>query len=401
MRNLSVFLFVCLFNSSSWICSQTLIGNYYDSDNQTWHLVDINPSSGQVKEIGNVTGLLALGNPYSSFAVDGIKNKVHFFGFDNDNLFRFYTLSLEDAEVLSSPIVDEDGWYGLTFNSNDSLLYVSKGVYDGLGTNLIRFVNHENGSYEHVQHIELESSGPSAISNDNIFVTLASEYTTGIPDGNYYSVSYDIVDSTQSFVVLCDFMSPEFLADIRYYASNDTFYAIKKDYDNNNIDFVSFNPASGQTQLIADLSGFERTNIGGGILHALGHYIFIGNYAGDTVQRVFSIDIQTGEVVNNPALSLQVQIRGIDVDQNSLVGIDETPLLQNNISVYPNPASDVIHFEMNAQVEYSVVDVLGKVLFSSIASQDNETVVDVSGLAVGVYHLRAGNNRAGSFVITR
>lgn len=386
--------------SSNAASGQTVIGNYYDAENQAWHLVEIRPSSGEVKGIGHLNGLSSLAsNANNSFVVDGMQNKVHFFGYDTSGFFRFYTVSSIDAEILSSPVIEEDGWFGLTFNPTDSILYVSKGVYDGLGTKIIKFANVETGYYEYVQHIDLECVGVGAISNQNILITQAVEYTSGIPDGQYYAVNLDINDSNQSFNVTCDYTSPAFILDLRYHPINDLFLGLKLKNDNT-MDFISFNPPTGETHLIGDLTGFERSNVGGGILFNAGYYIFTGTYTGDTIQRVFSVDIETGEVVNDPALSLQVQIRGIDVDQNSLVGIAEASEAAKAIKVFPNPAREMIHFEVNSRAEFQVMDVLGKVLIQGNAKSDQQADVDVSGLAAGVYYLRTENSAA-SFVVGR
>ena len=402
MRFFSALLFIAFFASTKGVNSQTVYGNYYDAANQAWHLVEIRPTSGDVREVGIVGGPASLLNGYNSFVVDGKKNVVHFFGYDNDSKQRFFTVSLDNAEILSNPEVPEDGWFGLTMNPNDSLLYVMKGAFDSLGTNIMRFTIPEEGVVEHVQHFDLESYGPSAISKYNNFVAQGRSFvTTTTSDGKYYAVNAQIGDSIESFDVLCDYNDPEYIRDFCY-SDQDVLIALKqRDVNNNDIyDIVSLDPATGQTELISDLGDYAFSYGKGRIIFESGYYTFIGNYLGDTIQRVFSVDIETGDVVNDPALSLQVQILSIDVDQNSLVGIAETSESKSAIKVFPNPASETIHFEMNEDAEYQVMDVFGKVLIQGNAKTHQRAAVDVSGLAVGVYYLRIENSAA-SFVIAR
>lgn len=393
-------LFLAVIAMSNASSGQTVIGNYYDAENQVWHLVEIRPTSGDVRELGNIDELASLYGAYS-FVVDSKKNTVNFFGYDFASRHRFYTVSINNAKVISFPEIDDaGGWQGLTLNQNDSLLYVMKGVFDGLGTDLVRFVNSTEGVYEYVQHLDLEIFGQPAISKENIVVSQGVEYYIGTFDGKYYTANTDILDSLQSFDVLCDYIDPAFIRDMRYYPNKDAFFGLRQRDVNSNFDYdlVSIDPSTAQTLVVGDLGGYTLSNSGGGILFDAGYYIFTGNYVGDTIQRVFSVDIETGEVVNDPALSLQVQIRGIDVDQNSLVGIAETSESARAIKVFPNPASESIHFEVDGRAEYQVMDVFGKVLFQGNAKTNEQVALDVSSLAVGVYYLRAENSSA-SFVI--
>ncbi|MDR1725135.1 MAG: T9SS type A sorting domain-containing protein [Bacteroidales bacterium] len=54
-----------------------------------------------------------------------------------------------------------------------------------------------------------------------------------------------------------------------------------------------------------------------------------------------------------------------------------------NISLYPNPAKDVINIEGEKINSIEVVDLLGKVVY-----QGKETAIDVSNLARGNYFVR-------------
>ena len=401
MKFLSSILIVAICVLSREGNSQTVYGNYYNAQNQTWNLVEITPTTGEVREVGSIDGLAALLNLNNSFVVNSISNAVHFFGYDSNSGFRFYTVSLTDAEIISSPEIADEGWTGLTFNPNDSLLYVMKGLSDNLGTDLVRFNNTENGTFEFVQHTDLETVGQPAISTENVLVSQAVEYTTGIPSGDYYAVNMDITDSLQSFAVQSDFNSPEFILNLRYHTVKDAFYGLKREVGNSIINFILFDPSIGQSDLIADLSGYSLSNSVGGFLFVSGYYVFTGAYEGDTIQRVFSVDVETGEVVSDPALSLQVQIRSIDVDQNSLVGISEANESAKTISVFPNPATELIHFEASTNEEFKVLDAFGKELIRGQSTADRQMVLDVSSLVNGVYFLHLGANNAASFVIAR
>ncbi len=73
---------------------------------------------------------------------------------------------------------------------------------------------------------------------------------------------------------------------------------------------------------------------------------------------------------------------------------DEEVVEQNNISIYPNPASDVVNFQMKTQqplthAAFRIVGTDGRVM-EEVASSDNDTsfVLPVSNWAPGIYFLQ-------------
>lgn len=69
------------------------------------------------------------------------------------------------------------------------------------------------------------------------------------------------------------------------------------------------------------------------------------------------------------------------------VGINETA--GNNLSVYPNPATDIVKIEINSTCKVEILDVLGNSVFSSFAQ--DQILVDVSQFSKGIYFVRASS----------
>ena len=67
------------------------------------------------------------------------------------------------------------------------------------------------------------------------------------------------------------------------------------------------------------------------------------------------------------------------------------------ISVYPNPASDVVTVEADDLLEVSVVDIKGRTL-SSMAAKGSSASLDISNLKSGVYLISAKTHSTSSFV---
>jgi len=87
----------------------------------------------------------------------------------------------------------------------------------------------------------------------------------------------------------------------------------------------------------------------------------------------------------------------------ALVGIDESALV-NNISIFPNPASDYLEVNVNRQagnaVKMEIVNAIGEIVFSSEESGQATLTkrIDCSMLAAGIYFLKVN---AGNETVTR
>ncbi|PHR49586.1 MAG: hypothetical protein COA32_00210 [Fluviicola sp.] len=66
------------------------------------------------------------------------------------------------------------------------------------------------------------------------------------------------------------------------------------------------------------------------------------------------------------------------------VGVDENIIANNEISIYPNPASTVLNIESNDDYQMMVVDVMGNI----VLNQKVVEKIDVSHLKTGVYFIR-------------
>lgn len=78
------------------------------------------------------------------------------------------------------------------------------------------------------------------------------------------------------------------------------------------------------------------------------------------------------------------------------IGVKEI-LKQDNITIYPNPSSDVIYIKHNVIgeviIHYEITDVLGKTILSSETSK-NEFIVNTNQLKTGIYFIRLTINNS-------
>ena len=80
-------------------------------------------------------------------------------------------------------------------------------------------------------------------------------------------------------------------------------------------------------------------------------------------------------------------------------GINQTEL-PNNITLYPNPASDQINLEgIEAGTAMEIYDLLGRRLYQA-ATRTNPEALDIRGLAAGTYLLRLTDDKGRTFPYT-
>jgi hypothetical protein len=79
----------------------------------------------------------------------------------------------------------------------------------------------------------------------------------------------------------------------------------------------------------------------------------------------------------------------------SSVGLEENNTSTDEITVYPNPAQDLISFEINSNENNNSIEIynsLGQIQWSQVAKQGMNTVSIVSWPR-GIYILRNGNRQ--------
>lgn len=83
----------------------------------------------------------------------------------------------------------------------------------------------------------------------------------------------------------------------------------------------------------------------------------------------------------------------------SSLGINEEPLLESSISIYPNPANKFIHITFNSSfekpIDFRLIDMQGKTVLHKSLTAKNETI-DIDALSQGNYLavFKSGNQRS-------
>jgi hypothetical protein len=148
---------------------------------------------------------------------------------------------------------------------------------------------------------------------------------------------------------------------------------------------------------------------------SLGNYIVMDDKTGPssavtlwapysvTTMKPFTQDVEALYINNTYNLPnvASVELKNIDSVDNTIlgkvilaytfVGLDEVSVVE--ATLYPNPATNNVTIELtdkNAVAELTVVDLFGKVVYTSTIN--GSTTIDVSELTSGVYMVRLNNN---------
>ena len=211
----------------------------------------------------------------------------------------------------------------------DNIMYHNGSIYT---------VNNKDWSGASISKIDINSM--TLTTTNNISTVSTGCGTSCLKEGNIvYQISQD------STLIEYDVVNMNNVGPIANYSTN--FYALAVD------------PTSGH--LFAsntDFYSYGKVEI----------YDLMNNYIDQ-----FSTDITPGKIV-------------FDVRFNT--GIDE---IKNDLTVYPNPASDMLNINGISEGNYSIFNILGEVIYSHVVNQDKITI-DISSLQSGKYFIQIERN---------
>lgn len=105
-------------------------------------------------------------------------------------------------------------------------------------------------------------------------------------------------------------------------------------------------------------------------------------------------------IADNDTLATANEVELIDAFNNNLALRDLRPLgtwsnqevaVNNTLSVFPNPASSSISVELNENSKIEIIDITGKLVYSSNNAQAGMHSIDVNAFAKGTYAIRISN----------
>jgi hypothetical protein len=169
-------------------------------------------------------------------------------------------------------------------------------------------------------------------------------------------------------------------------------YGITRLTSNQQLYFSKINPATGNVNIIA-----QNPIIGGYSANALatidpihGIYYFQAN------NRIYGIDIKTGNIITsnfamvpiNGYFEMMVFYPGF-ISSDIHVNSQNTKISDELISVFPNPAKDILNIvtHCNGKGNLFVYDLQGLLILSQVGNKDSYFKIDISKFSPGLYLL--------------
>jgi hypothetical protein len=111
-----------------------------------------------------------------------------------------------------------------------------------------------------------------------------------------------------------------------------------------------------------------------------------GNKLQFSYAYIFAQDSQNSQTIASPVSKL---FREADIIQaffdNTIIGMNEIETEQNGLSIFPNPAMEIINIETSTQIfTIELLDLKGSVL----KTKQNANQLDISSFANGIYFIR-------------
>ncbi|HOY90370.1 MAG TPA: T9SS type A sorting domain-containing protein, partial [Bacteroidales bacterium] len=118
------------------------------------------------------------------------------------------------------------------------------------------------------------------------------------------------------------------------------------------------------------------------------------SFNNDTLSSYIPLLIRDPYNYSNPDFRLQSSSPLLN--NSGFVGINENDFTNINISIYPNPVTDIlnIHFQNNAdKVSVQILDIMGRILYNEVLFNiNNDVLINTSSMPSGTYVIRVINS---------
>jgi len=400
LRRTFTILMVLSFSYSFGQIQGTIFG--LSEINAQLHFVRVNPNTGFVTSMGIQTSPQGWEQPFGSSAINcnssyyaygaGTPTGEQVFVLDNQSGSLMTTFGYRIWGMVYNEVTNR--YYGLEPVAPDSANFVSFDPILGIRNVL--------------------SPLPIPITNPNDL--LYSGFTIDVNTGRYIFLdvvgvfhSINTIDISTGLLINS---VPVTLDSIPY---STRFYGISFAHDNStcygltmNMNygyqiFCSVNPATGvitklDSTLDPALTGPENDGLSSATTISESDHVltYISYY-----NKIVSYNYISGSISSYPSLSTNGPLYFIQYSNCSLVGMEQQSIEIESIAVSPNPNDGLCNVSIpfsSLGTEYVITDALGRAVFSGVF-ENIYTVIDLTGLANGIYFLHTSANNATSKIM--
>jgi len=273
---------------------------------QIEYFVEVNPTTGEFEIINNIPNVNWIQVSPTNTSFDENAGHYIFKGENFDGTNYLYSIDAITGDIVYNPSYPEfdnefDNLGTFNMDRNNSILYALH-WNDAEQTEYFVTVDRINGTFNIISEIE-NIIGISIFPDYRAFNEDLNHFTFGGADSFGNTSIYTLDAATGNVVASPAFPTLDYLDNItalQYDRQTQTYYAIHWDNSEQTEYLVSFNPLDATFQVLYPIPGVMYISTSPNYFafnENLGHYIFRG---GDADQLLYSVNVNTGEVVSNP-----------------------------------------------------------------------------------------------------
>jgi len=381
---LTTFLLLTLCFSVLFAQQINVYGLFYEStgggNNQ---LVVLDNTTGDMTSLGIISGLSAIAVGSSTF--DQFNNRYIFWGINNSYQQKIYHIDIADALIANNVSFDDtppgeleyDLQYDKVYGFGNSQLQ-EVDIFSGVTTTV--------GTYGAIQVYPIGSS--TFDSNNSHYIII------GV-NGSGLMTLYTIDVNTGAIVFSPDLdnLGNIGVSALHFDVQNNTLYGLYRNFADAETYWVSINQETGDVtyiSLIPELSTTYSGIVAGSSTYSQNtrSMIFLGVTNGQ--KQLFTLDALSGDITH--AVPFEAQVIELEVNNTSFANnfynklSNTTSVNVKNISVIPNPATNLLTVDLPRNQAIDLIDASGKLIRTF---ENHQGQLDVSTLSSGAYLLIA------------
>lgn len=396
-------LFVGFFIYVSGIANAQILNHLfgvYEDQSHDYHFITVDQSDASFSNIGDTLGFES--HFITASAIDR-NHEIYYVAVDSMGTKQLLHIDLNTGNVLGKSILDftvsearmefhyhngKNKLYGLNLLSgNDNAKIVE---IDPATGNL--------GIIKSIGNVDSKINGSGALDElgNRFFFNAADEFS----DFRMYIVNLNDSTSIGKPYSTSLLIPP---LEMEYDPINGKLYGLVR----NDQGVYYFSEISSNTALVTQIDNVNHmTGIftGSATIDPVGRRYFFTGFDDEGKKRLYIINIDNGEVIAKPEITADPILYGIDLEYMfwGVIGQEESQI--QKMQVYPNPADDIVWFDIPFQDELNVeiYDMIGKIAIAQVYTTPGLNRINVSNLPQGIYNIRAGNGNkfyAGSIVV--
>lgn len=373
----------------------------YEDQSGNYHFMNADAVTAAFSNVGGT--LSGFDSHFVTASTIDRNGEYYYIGVDSSSTKKLLKIDLNTGDVVGSTSLSSlvsEGRMELHYHNGSNKLY---GLNLLSGNDNAQIVEIDTttgllGVIKSIGNVDSKINGSGALDEvgNRFFFNAADEFS----DFKMYIVN--LTDSTsQSKPYSTALLIPPF--EMEYDPINGKLYGLVRT-DQGTYYFAEISSNTALVTNLNNLNGVEGLFTGSATIDPVGRRYFFTGFDDQNKKRLYVLNIEDGEIIANPEITADPVLYGVDLEYMfwGVIGQEEHAVQQ--LQVYPNPADDLVWFNIpfQGQLQVELYDMMGKMVSSETYTTPGLNKVNVSSLPQGIYNIRASNGNkfyAGSIVV--